>query len=764
MSIFSAIAGVFGRKQEVVGGASPGDAQGMITDMITGRTPPRRGTQEFLLAYRTLPWLSAVVRLRANALSQVEWELWRSAPGTVARRLRGMRHHGPGRRQHLERAVDNGRMDQVDRSPLLDLLERPNRSMTGRSLWSLTSKHIDLVGEAFWLVDRGMDGRPCALWPIPPTWVKKTPDARDPSYEVQNYAWRARVAEGDMVWLRDHDVEQPYDRGTGVGLSLQDELETDEYAAKMAKALFFNRSMPSTLVHIEGVQSQAELDKFKAEFNAKHVGINNTGQTHWMTRKFTATPISHTMVESQHLEHRRFQRDFVTQVFRCPPEALGIIENSNRSTIDAAAYFLARYSTEPMADFITTELNAWVVKDFGEDHFLYFNDIVPDDQSRADDLVKAMPWAFTVNEVRERAGYEELEGQDGTVHVVPSGLGQVQNPSMLPPPSATQLPAMGGAPATAQTPLLQQLFASAASIQKDPDWAGAPLVGVDAGKQLVSSLFGQPAPKRVLVLPPATTTRARLTSASIDSVLAAARPEDMWKPLQPIIDDLMREFARTSFAEAARAGRSGAFDVEDPRLQGYLDKLYNDQVVDLINRTTRDQLRFALVEALHNGTSLDAAARLVFASADAERTALIATQMTVVGSEQAKLVGYAQAGVAKREWIATPDGRTRDAHWDLDGEQVPLGQPFVVAAGEFAGASAMEPGGFGIAGLDINCRCTTAPVFTDRMAPADRRLYWRRTETERENWIARLESAVSRGFGAQRRAILAALEEQSNEA
>lgn len=53
-----------------------------------------------------------------------------------------------------------------------------------------------------------------------------------------------------------------------------------------------------------------------------------------------------------------------------------------------------------------------------------------------------------------------------------------------------------------------------------------------------------------------------------------------------------------------------------------------------------------------------------------------------------------------KQWDSTMDGRTRDAHARLDGQVKELDEPF-----EIDGMKAMYPMGFGIAAMDINCRC-----------------------------------------------------------
>lgn len=53
-----------------------------------------------------------------------------------------------------------------------------------------------------------------------------------------------------------------------------------------------------------------------------------------------------------------------------------------------------------------------------------------------------------------------------------------------------------------------------------------------------------------------------------------------------------------------------------------------------------------------------------------------------------------------KEWSALLDSKTRSDHGRLDGQIVDVDKPFTIN-----GMEAMHPGGFGVAGMDINCRC-----------------------------------------------------------
>jgi len=69
----------------------------------------------------------------------------------------------------------------------------------------------------------------------------------------------------------------------------------------------------------------------------------------------------------------------------------------------------------------------------------------------------------------------------------------------------------------------------------------------------------------------------------------------------------------------------------------------------------------------------------------------------------------------RKMWIATLDQRTRDPHQELDGQTVGVREHF-----EIDGMTALQPGMFGIAHMDINCRCR-ATSFIEGYEPLHRR-------------------------------------------
>lgn len=71
-------------------------------------------------------------------------------------------------------------------------------------------------------------------------------------------------------------------------------------------------------------------------------------------------------------------------------------------------------------------------------------------------------------------------------------------------------------------------------------------------------------------------------------------------------------------------------------------------------------------------------------------------------SQDARVEAKKRGADIFKQWDATLDGKTRDTHRKLDGQIREVDEPF-----EIDGKTAMQPGGFGLAEEDCNCRCVS---------------------------------------------------------
>lgn len=89
------------------------------------------------------------------------------------------------------------------------------------------------------------------------------------------------------------------------------------------------------------------------------------------------------------------------------------------------------------------------------------------------------------------------------------------------------------------------------------------------------------------------------------------------------------------------------------------------------------------------------------------RTAMTGAQNA---GRQKHMEEAAKKGIRQnKRWVATLDSRTRDAHRELDGQEVPYDKPFIIDGEEimFPGDPAAPPA------LSYNCRCRHVTIYPD---------------------------------------------------
>ena len=136
---------------------------------------------------------------------------------------------------------------------------------------------------------------------------------------------------------------------------------------------------------------------------------------------------------------------------------------------------------------------------------------------------------------------------------------------------------------------------------------------------------------------------------------------------------------------------------------------YGADRVSNISETTRRLLRETLTEGLRNNETdaqLRSRVRVYFRKASRGRARVIASTEAHRAASFGALEGMVQAGAPLKRWITQRDDQVRETHDQMDGQTVPVGEPFTAPNGE----QALYPGGFPSPDLSINCRCYPEPV------------------------------------------------------
>jgi len=398
-----------------------GELSGLFS--VNQGNAPRMDTRELIASYRTSPWLRGVVAKIADHMAAVPWELFVKTSGGKAVRSTALQTAGFAPRRELKKQyIKAGELAQVDSHPLLDMMAAPNPTMGGVSARKVSSVYFDLKGEIFWILEMNGLNVPTEIWPIPPDWVTRIPGEGGGGrfFEVMMGGKRILVPPENMIWIRDLNPSNPYGRGAGFGESLMDEIDTDEYAAKVAKNVFYNKARPDMIVALEGA-SQATLDNAQASFEQKFRGAHNAHRTMWTSGKLTFKELQQKFADLELMDLRTFEREAFNSVFGVPPEIMGLLESSNRATVREAITIFSKEVLVPRLEVERDELQHQLVPLYDDRLFLDYMNPVPEDDDFQLEAMTANPASATIGEWRDVQGLED-RGDIDNIHMVPMNL------------------------------------------------------------------------------------------------------------------------------------------------------------------------------------------------------------------------------------------------------------------------------------------------------------------------------------------------------
>jgi len=408
---------------------------GMLSGMFhTGHgEPPTRGTSQQLAAYSHMPWLRAVTGKVASSVATTAsgWQLF--APTSKRRRdvvaiQRSLVSGGSRRKEMIERRLDMGDLVEVEDHILLEALNRANSYLTGASLFKVSQLHLDLVGECFWGKERNRFGAPVAFWPIPANWIAETPTPTNRRFRVSWRGWQGDIPDTEILWMAEPDPWNPYGRGSGTARALADELETDEYAAKHIRAFFYNRARPDLIVYPKqtgptdtGLRRE-EVDRLEESWMSKHSGFLRAFKPFFVGREIGVHEISQDFKNMEMSTLRERARDIVIQIYGVPPEQLGIIENSNRATIDASDFLFQKNVITPRMEFLRANIQERLIPEYDERLVIDYVSPIEEDREHNLKVASAAPYSLTVDEWREMQGLDPLDHNAGQVYAKPQTI------------------------------------------------------------------------------------------------------------------------------------------------------------------------------------------------------------------------------------------------------------------------------------------------------------------------------------------------------
>lgn len=689
-------------------------------------SPPQRNTAEWMDTFGKNPRMAVIDKISSD-LSYV-----------------------PGK---LYRINQDGEKQEIRSHPFLDFWARPNPlyEFTASALWKLQSNFLLLKGEGFFIIERYANGYPAELWPVPPHWVQMTPYQGFPFYRV-------RVTDGavmdvsvdDMFVMRDLNPLDPYRRGLGQAEAIADEIEIDEYAAKFQKKFFYNDATPGVFINLPGA-GEDQISRFLARWKERFQGVKNSHAPAVLggprDTPVTVTKLSDNMKDLDMINGRTFTRDAVMEHFGMPREIMGITQNSNRATAEAARYIYATNVLTPRLMSRQDAINLQLLSAYGDDLVWEYDDIIPKDKEFEKDVAYNawMNGLITKNEAREKLDMEPIpKGDVFKLNFADLYIGVDEDPVELSSSAANlqyndaadpieadrndiEIVREEGLDEDMEIQEEEKVLRRAAEIKARRIKAAG--TSLDAVRQTQTRKFEQ-ATLRYLKDQSKQIQKSLLGSAKADgSVWDAldmtqaefeALPEQRQKELaEQFVNGLLDWDNQASILESlltplwAETYDKGVenivttyrlYAIQQPALTSTA-RLKGGQRVTMVTQTTKDNIGRIVTEALRSGKGKQELTEEIMAEmgTSATRARTIAAQECNASLLAGNFDMAKSGGFRTKTWHVTNPAKARDTHRALNGKTVAITEPFVTTKGNRL-MMPCDPD-CGVAEEVVNCHC-----------------------------------------------------------
>lgn len=607
-----------------------------------------------------------------------------------------------------------GQWRELDEHPLLQLLARPNPMQGGGRFFEALTGYLMISGNSY--IERvgpgSGEGRfakaPRELYALRPDRMTVVPG--DQTNLVSRYEYRAGGAVVPLpapLVLHEKLFAPTQD---WYGLSplqvLARTVDTDNTAINWNYSLLKKGARPSGALVTSKSLRDDQFARLRAEIESDFTGAERAGFPMLLDGGLEWKEMGLSPKDMDWLESRKMSKSDVAMGYGVPSELIGLKESTFANRSEARKAFYTE-TVLPLADFLTDDLNNWLVPLYGDRIRLGYDrdaiDALQEDREKLWARVEKSSW-LTVNEKRAATGYDEHP--DGDVLLVPFSLAPLGQAGQTGTDFA-QLPT----DEEEVEPKARRTKAADREAVRTREWKARVLQFLPIEQRYKTALSGYFTAQRDAVL-------RRFASSSLGRMQHSALTPQHSKDVAEILflldeaTNQIREVSRPSFEEAIRrggesvwaeVGASGSFSPAAPESRIQID--YQLRQLAGIPQRVHARLEREIAAGLSADESpAEIAARItgLYEGLSGGRAQTIARTEVARAYNETRQIAMRQLGVEMTEWLTARDEAVRDRH-EIDGEQRRLEEPF-------SNGLRFPNDPTGAADMIINCRCVAIPV------------------------------------------------------
>jgi HK97 family phage portal protein len=367
-----------------------------------GNAGVKRSVPQFLEAYNTQAWLRAGGAKKAQSISDVEWLTLVEDPETE-------------QLTPLDELI-------TTKHPLQIFFDQPHPLFSWQTILFIWSVHLDLTGECFGIWDT--EGDIQQIWPITPDKITELPQLPDkPYFTLSLSSGQSHIPLEQVFWLVDPNPAAPYARGSGIAQSLDTELNIYKETGETLDGFFKRQARPDILVTGKTLNPE-KTKRMEAEWREKLSGFWNSFKPYFLSEEVTVQEFKQDFQSAQFIDLVKMERDTITQILGLPPEIMGILQNSNRATIEAADLFFSKWTLRPRLNMMREAFQRQIVPRFDDTGLIELDYVSPvqEDKEFEAAIMRFQGHAFLLDEIRVKAGEEPFPDGRGQVVAWPMNM------------------------------------------------------------------------------------------------------------------------------------------------------------------------------------------------------------------------------------------------------------------------------------------------------------------------------------------------------
>lgn len=233
-------------------------------------------------------------------------------------------------------------VEEVKKHPILELLHRPNQSMTKREFIYLLQAYRSLTGESPIRIRRQGD-QIKELWPLDP--LKLTPiigKTADGFELVISYDYTDQtngkikvihLKPDEVIFIKNMNPKNIW-RGYGVVEAAQGSIDTMHYSEQFNLTFFKNSAVPYLVLYTDQKLTDQVISRLKNSWDSNYKGPSNAFKTAILEAGLKVEKLQQSSKDMDFIEQQRFLRDKLMAMFKTTKIALGITEDVNRCFSD----------------------------------------------------------------------------------------------------------------------------------------------------------------------------------------------------------------------------------------------------------------------------------------------------------------------------------------------------------------------------------------------------------------------------------------------